>query len=246
MSLNEATGLATTVINHLTPIIDPGPEDICTTITTTTAFTITPEASGLNIPTVTFRVAPVHGSKTMISITGVDKKRVKMERIKQPEFPGYERFDNRLKTFETWPQSSTQAPTRLAEAGFYYTQKHDQTICYCCGGGLKDWQLGDDPWEEHARWFPKCQYLHTVKGASFIKHLNDQGPPLPEKNYPTDKPTEGSLPDRFLCRLCCDHEIDTILLPCGHVVCCRGCSELLNKCCVCRKTISTRVRAYFS
>ena len=27
--------------------------------------------------------------------------------------------------------------------------------CFYCDGGLREWRDGDDPWQEHAGWFPK-------------------------------------------------------------------------------------------
>lgn len=27
--------------------------------------------------------------------------------------------------------------------------------CFFCYGGLQSWEQGDDPWTEHARWFPR-------------------------------------------------------------------------------------------
>ena len=31
----------------------------------------------------------------------------------------------------------------------------DQVKCFYCDGGLREWRDGDDPWQEHAGWFPK-------------------------------------------------------------------------------------------
>jgi hypothetical protein len=47
--------------------------------------------------------------------------------------------------------------------------KGDQTVCFHCGGGLKDWEETDDPWVEHAMWFPKCVYIVLNKGQEFIQ-----------------------------------------------------------------------------
>lgn len=60
----------------------------------------------------------------------------------------------------------------LSDAGFFYTGKGDQTICYHCGGGLKDWEETDEPWVEHARWFSKCPYVLAAKGKNFIEQVN--------------------------------------------------------------------------
>lgn len=52
---------------------------------------------------------------------------------------------------------------QMAAAGFYYTGKGDRTICYHCGGGLKDWEPDDDPWIEHGLWFSKCEHLLSAR-----------------------------------------------------------------------------------
>lgn len=44
----------------------------------------------------------------------------------------------------------------------------DKVYCFFCGGGLFNWDPGDDPWEEHARWFPKCVFLRQCKGDEFV------------------------------------------------------------------------------
>ena len=38
----------------------------------------------------------------------------------------------------------------------------DETRRFHCGGGFKAWFDDDDPWQEHAKWFPKCAYVRYV------------------------------------------------------------------------------------
>jgi hypothetical protein len=45
--------------------------------------------------------------------------------------------------------------------------RNDITVCFQCGGALKDWKDTDDPWSEHAVWFPTCLYVNHIKGTSF-------------------------------------------------------------------------------
>ncbi|XP_076657863.1 baculoviral IAP repeat-containing protein 8-like [Halictus rubicundus] len=95
-------------------------------------------------------------------------------RLKGPVHPEYASYVARLRTFETWPKAMAQTKEQLADAGFYYTGKADQTLCYHCGGGLKDWELGDMPWEQHAKWFSKCYYLLMVKGQDYVNKVTGQ------------------------------------------------------------------------
>lgn len=60
---------------------------------------------------------------------------------KGPTYPNYAIYDNRLLSFAEWPRSMKQKPADLADAGFFYTGKGDQTLCFQCGGGLKDWEV---------------------------------------------------------------------------------------------------------
>lgn len=89
--------------------------------------------------------------------------------------PQYALVEERLRTFKDWPVSIKQRPEELAPAGFYYSGKSDQTICYSCGGGLKAWEPSDDPWEQHASWFPQCTFLRMNKSADFIALHNKTG-----------------------------------------------------------------------
>lgn len=52
-----------------------------------------------------------------------------------------------------------------------FSGKGDQTICFHCGGGLKDWEESDEPWVEHARWFSKCNFVLLTKGKTFVDEV---------------------------------------------------------------------------
>lgn len=77
-----------------------------------------------------------------------------------PVFPHYVTKAARLKSFIDWPLSRCQSPEQLADAGFVYTGCDDKTVCFYCGGGLKDWEAEDVPWLEHLRWFSRCPYVY--------------------------------------------------------------------------------------
>lgn len=73
---------------------------------------------------------------------------------KKIEFPNYSQFQTRLDYFEKRPLNSfvNNARVEFSEAGFFFKEKYDQTICFYCGGGFEDCQKGDEPWEERAKW----------------------------------------------------------------------------------------------
>ena len=95
----------------------------------------------------------------------------------------YSTPESRLRSFKDWPPALRQEPKQLAEAGFYYIGLSDQTKCFYCDGGLRNWQPEDDPWTEHARWFSKCGFVRLIKGDEFIlRCINDK----PPEAYPVD------------------------------------------------------------
>ncbi|XP_053564555.1 baculoviral IAP repeat-containing protein 2 [Bombina bombina] len=87
---------------------------------------------------------------------------------------------SRLKTFVSWPSRIPVLPKQLADAGFYYVGRNDDVKCFCCDGGLRCWESGDDPWVEHAKWFPRCEYLLRIKGQDFVRQIQERYPHLLE------------------------------------------------------------------
>lgn len=87
-----------------------------------------------------------------------------------PLFPNFATHEARIYSYKTWPTMLKPEPKKLSEAGFFYTGREDQTICFYCGGGLRDWNNSDEPWVEHVKWFPKCKFVLLVKGINYDKH----------------------------------------------------------------------------
>lgn len=83
-----------------------------------------------------------------------DTKRAQLEALKRdpmginfdrPKYPSYAILSERIKSFSDWPASMTQTPRDMALAGFFYAGYGDYTRCFFCGGGLRNWEAGDDP-----------------------------------------------------------------------------------------------------
>lgn len=53
----------------------------------------------------------------------------------------------------------------------FFLGNGDCVRCFYCDMGLRHWEPNDDPWEEHARWYPRCSYMQTVKGESYIQEI---------------------------------------------------------------------------
>lgn len=84
-----------------------------------------------------------------------ETKRAQLEALKRdpmginfdrPKYPSYAILSERVKSFSDWPASMTQTPSDMALAGFFYAGYGDYTRCFFCGGGLRNWEAGDDPW----------------------------------------------------------------------------------------------------
>ena len=96
-------------------------------------------------------------------------------RVKRPEKmlrggkARYHEEEARLESFEDWPfYAHGTSPRVLSAAGFVFTGKRDTVQCFSCGGSLGNWEEGDDPWKEHAKWFPKCEFLQSKKSSEEI------------------------------------------------------------------------------
>ncbi|XP_038617699.1 baculoviral IAP repeat-containing protein 2-like [Tachyglossus aculeatus] len=99
----------------------------------------------------------------------------------------------RVKTFLNWPARIPVQPEQLASAGFYYVGRNDDVKCFCCDGGLRCWESGDDPWIEHAKWFPRCEYMIRMKGQEFVNQIQARYPHLLEQLLSTsDTPVDES------------------------------------------------------
>ncbi|KAJ8266318.1 hypothetical protein GJAV_G00129040 [Gymnothorax javanicus] len=95
--------------------------------------------------------------------------------------PAMQQCEERLLTFVNWPSRIPVRPDQLAKAGFYYVGRNDDVKCFCCDGGLRCWESGDDPWVEHAKWFPRCEYLLQEKGLEFVHQIQARFPRLFEQ-----------------------------------------------------------------
>lgn len=123
--------------------------------------------------------------------------RAQMGPLNNCRYPDFVQENARLGTFNTWPGNPGigVTPRTLAKAGFYFTKLSDECNCFYCGGGLKDWESTDEPWTEHARWFPKCEWLIQQRGHFFIAHVQQVKPPpairTPDIHFKTTNLTTG-------------------------------------------------------
>ncbi|XP_028646059.1 baculoviral IAP repeat-containing protein 1e-like [Grammomys surdaster] len=102
-------------------------------------------------------------------------------RVKSPETmlrggkARYQEEEARLESFEHWPfYAHGTSPRVLSAAGFFFTGKRDTVQCFSCGECLGNWEEEDDPWKEHAKWFPNCLLIavHTNRVRDIRPYLD--------------------------------------------------------------------------
>ncbi|XP_063402280.1 baculoviral IAP repeat-containing protein 7-B-like [Mytilus trossulus] len=117
----------------------------------------------------------------------VERIQADWRKIYNPKHAAYDDKLSRMATFEgVWRSDIEQTSEMLADAGFFYEGEEDTVRCHYCDGGLRNWEPGDVPWEEHARWFPFCKFVIKMKGREFIDEI--------KAKYETSAQTETQEP----------------------------------------------------
>jgi len=104
-----------------------------------------------------------------------------------PINPHMTTYEQRLSTFEEnaiyWTRNNIMASMQdMARAGLYYLGTRDKVKCWYCNAGLQNWALYDDPWFEHAKWFPTCEFVLRNKGPEFVEGVSSRFPNLGRDN----------------------------------------------------------------
>ena len=93
------------------------------------------------------------------------------------------RIDTFFERARNWPQERLAAtPADMANAGLYYLGTQDRVKCFYCNGGLQNWDRFDEPWFEHAKWFPQCEFLLQQKGPEYVERITKRFPNLQRPN----------------------------------------------------------------
>ncbi|NXV40950.1 BIR7B protein, partial [Uria aalge] len=164
----------------------------------------------------------------------------------EPEYPEMVTEEMRLSTFRNWPRYTDMRPEQLARAGFFYTGQDDVVRCFYCDGGVRNWSFSDDPWTEHAKWYPGCEFVLRSRGREFISiwaffffFCKDESRMSTEEQL-------RRLQEERMCKVCMDRDVSVVFVPCGHLVACGECALNLRLCPVCRAVIQGSVRTFMS
>ncbi|NXH73697.1 BIR7B protein, partial [Hydrobates tethys] len=183
-------------------------------------------------------------------LQGIDSEETALPN--EPEYPEMVTEEVRLSTFQNWPQYAGMHPEQLARAGFFYTGQGDVVRCFYCDGGVRNWSFGDDPWREHAKWYPGCEFLLRSRGRDFVSSVQDLGFFFFFSFFGKDESRMSTeeqlrrLQEERMCKVCMDKDVSVVFVPCGHLVACGECALNLRLCPICRAAIRGSVRAFMS
>lgn len=113
----------------------------------------------------------------------------------------------------------------------------DAVQCHHCNGVLSNWKKEDDIWNEHARHYPKCEFLRFMKGSDFVASCKSSDSGLAEDSIEI-------ISNKFDCKICLAKDIEIAFSPCGHTSC-RRCAEKLVFCAFCRTDIDLKLNLFF-
>ncbi|NWX13950.1 BIR7B protein, partial [Aegotheles bennettii] len=174
-------------------------------------------------------------------LQGIDSEEAALPN--EPEYPDMVTEEMRLSTFQNWPQYTDMHPEQLARAGFFYTGQGDVVRCFYCDGGVRNWSFGDDPWREHAKWYPGCDFLLRSRGREFVSSVQDS---FSSTSRMSTEEQLRRLQEERMCKVCMDRDVSVVFVPCGHLVACEECALNLRSCPICRSVIRGTVRTFMS
>ncbi len=185
-------------------------------------------------------------------------------------YPEFSSEEVRVKSFEGQIVPTNQSVAVLANSGFYHVGKGDTVRCHYCTGTISCWLPRNDPWIEHCKYFPTCEFLRTKRDDYHIKLIRDKylnggdtsdccgdgatvGTTIVTNTAITDTEEiidsllreNSRLVDIRTCKICLTEESNVVFLPCGHFCSCNSCAPKMEKCPVCRILVKHTVRVYF-
>ncbi|XP_033922466.1 baculoviral IAP repeat-containing protein 7 [Melopsittacus undulatus] len=104
-------------------------------------------------------------------LQGVNSEEAAVPRA--PENPAMVAEETRLLTFQGCPLYPNVNYQALARAGFFYTGQRGILKCFHCNGSVRICQLEADPWREHAKRFPRCEFLLQSRGREFVSSVQE-------------------------------------------------------------------------
>lgn len=86
----------------------------------------------------------------------------------------------------------------------------------------------------------------SISNANTNDSLNVQSNDLNDVEYDSLLVENRTLKDARLCKICMELEVNTVFLPCGHLIACNICSPKVRNCPLCRTFIRGTVKTFLS
>ena len=90
------------------------------------------------------------------------------------------------------------------------------------------------------------KYMRDREGEVLNEDASPKRPaPKRARRSPPERQEDARATSCLECRICFDRPVNTLLLPCKHLVMCESCAAMSNKTCpVCRGRVSEILRVY--
>ncbi|VDI13697.1 baculoviral IAP repeat-containing protein 7/8 [Mytilus galloprovincialis] len=93
-------------------------------------------------------------------------------KLENSKYANYRNEAQRIQSY-AYSTAPVRSPQTMSDAGFFAISNQDFVRCFHCGIGLRNWEDDDDPYVEHCRWSPNCQYMKLKKGQAFIDAVQE-------------------------------------------------------------------------
>ena len=174
----------------------------------------------------------------------------------QPLDPLFDCYEERLQSYNNWPESCGQSPQALANAGFFMVSSNNcHTKCFNCKGELLNWEPQDDPIVEHTKWFPTCSFAFAMKAKmeclkpsidiTESDDINEIMKGFENMSVEDLKDKYTGLFDKMACKICYSNFSNILCTPCNHLCICSKCSSRIKKKCpLCRGYLNRKIKIF--
>ncbi|CAG2100301.1 unnamed protein product [Medioppia subpectinata] len=109
---------------------------------------------------------------------------------------------------------------------------------------IRVFEVMNERWEQHRQPFTSFSQLYDA----CINRYGGQAPlnvgaTREQENEPEDTTDSDNS---IICKICYEKELGAVLLPCCHIASCKSCTRKLNTCPICRHTVQSTLKIFFS
>jgi hypothetical protein len=152
-------------------------------------------------------------------------------------------YISRLRTYNDCRTVLQNDRQQLARAGFYYALLDNIIRCFYCNGTFEFWVSGLNPWKEHAKYFPECEFLRHHQGIAFIEQELEQVSADSNNTQPMDNDLGHLLSPPFSCKVC-GKDAQLHFEECQHICVCIACAPDISTCPICNVRVVTSHKAF--